>query len=77
MCVGTIILVFWRRITQRTLIIIFMIIALAVNALSAGAVNAPMLIVARFIAVFPHGAFFGTATLIAKLLAQKGKERCT
>ena len=73
-CVGTLILVFGRRIPPRTLIIIFMIIALAGNALSAAAVNAPMLIVARFIAGFPHGAFFGTATLIAKLLAQKGKE---
>ena len=59
-CVGTLILVFGRRIPPRTLIIIFMIIALAGNALSAAAVNAPMLIVARFIAGFPHGAFFGS-----------------
>ncbi len=73
-CVGTLILVFGRRIPPRTLIIIFMVIALAGNALSAVSVNAPMLIAARFIAGFPHGAFFGTATLIAKLLAQKGKE---
>lgn len=73
-CVGTLILVFGRRIPPRTLIVIFMIIAFAGNALSAAAVNAPMLITARFLAGLPHGAFFGTATLIAKLLAQKGKE---
>ena len=29
---------------------------------------------ARFISGLPHGAFFGTATLIAKTLADKGKE---
>ncbi len=64
-CVGTLILVFGSRIPPSTLIIIYKIIALAGNALSAAAENAPMLIVARIIAGFPHGAFFGTATLIA------------
>ena len=39
-CVGTLILVFGRRIPPRTLIVIFMIIAFAGNALSAAAVNA-------------------------------------
>ena len=73
-CVGTLLLVFGRRIPPRSLIVIFMIIALVGNALSAVAMNAPMMIVARFIAGFPHGAFFGTATLIAKLLAERGKE---
>lgn len=73
-CVGTLILVFGRKIPPRTLIVLFMAIALAGNALSALAANAPMLIVARFIAGLPHGAFFGTATLIAKLLAEPGKE---
>ncbi len=73
-CVGTLLLIFGRRIPPRSLIILFMAIAFAGNALSAVAVNAPMMIVARFIAGFPHGAFFGTATLIAKLLARRGKE---
>ncbi|WP_081663993.1 MFS transporter [Bifidobacterium sp. AGR2158] len=73
-CVGTLLLIFGRRIPPRSLIILFMVIAFAGNALSAVAVNAPMMIVARFIAGFPHGAFFGTATLIAKLLARRGKE---
>lgn len=73
-CVGTLLLIFGRRIPPRSLIILFMIIAFAGNALSAVAVNAPMMIAARFIAGVPHGAFFGTATLIAKLLARRGKE---
>ena len=67
-------LVFGRRIPPRTLIVMFMVIACAGNALSAMAVNAPMLVGARFLAGLPHGAFFGTATLVAKLLARKGKE---
>lgn len=73
-CVGTLMLVFGRRIPPRTLIVMFMAIACAGNALSAVAMNAPMLVGARFLAGLPHGAFFGTATLIAKLLARKGKE---
>ncbi|NEG89680.1 MFS transporter [Bifidobacterium aerophilum] len=73
-CIGTLILVFGRKVPPKNLIILFMIIALAGNLLSAFSVNAPMLIAARFISGLPHGAFFGTATLIAKTLADKGKE---
>ncbi|KAB7790536.1 MFS transporter [Bifidobacterium leontopitheci] len=73
-CVGTLILVFGRRIPPKKLIIIFMVIAFAGNALSAASVSAPMLLAARFISGLPHGAFFGTATLIAKTVADKGKE---
>lgn len=73
-CIGTLILVFGRKVPPKKLIIIFMLIALIGNAASAFAINAPMLIAARFVAGLPHGAFFGTATLIAKTLADKGKE---
>lgn len=73
-CVGTLILVFGRKTPPRNLIILFMVIALAGNLLSACSISAPMLIAARFISGLPHGAFFGTATLIAKTLADKDKE---
>lgn len=73
-CVGTLILVFGRKASPKHLVILFMALALAGNALSALATGSPMLIVARFIAGLPHGAFFGTATLIAKTLAEPGKE---
>ena len=73
-CFGTLILVFGRKVPPKNLIILFMAIALAGNTLSAIAVNSPMLLAARFISGLPHGAFFGTATLIAKTLADKGKE---
>ncbi|NMN00215.1 major facilitator superfamily protein [Bifidobacterium sp. DSM 109958] len=73
-CIGTLILVFGRKVPPKNLIILFMAIALAGNLLSAVSLNAPMLIAARFISGLPHGAFFGTATLVAKTLAEKGKE---
>ncbi|PWG66569.1 MFS transporter [Bifidobacterium callitrichidarum] len=73
-CFGTLILVFGRKVPPKNLIILFMAIALTGNLLSAVSVNGPMLLVARFISGLPHGAFFGTATLIAKTLADKGKE---
>ena len=73
-CFGTLILVFGRKVPPKNLIILFMAIALVGNLASAFSVNAATLIVARFIAGLPHGAFFGTATLIAKTLADKGKE---
>lgn len=73
-CVGTPILVFGRKVPPKHLIILFMAIALVGNTLSAVSFCSPMLLVARFISGLPHGAFFGTATLIAKTLADKGKE---
>lgn len=73
-CVGTLILVFGRKVSPRNLVIFFMLLALAGNAMSVVAPNAMFLVVARFISGLPHGAFFGTATLIAKTLAEPGKE---
>ena len=73
-CVGTLILVFGRKVPPKHLIILFTAIALVGNTLSAVSFCSPMLLVARFISGLPHGAFFGTATLIAKTLADKGKE---
>ena len=73
-CVGTLMLVFGPKVPPKHLVIIFMAIALTGNLLCTVAVNSPMLLVARFISGLPHGAFFGTAALIAKLVADKGKE---
>lgn len=73
-CVGTLILVFGRKVSPRNLVIFFMLLALVGNAMSVVAPNAMFLVVARFISGLPHGAFFGTATLIAKTLAEPGKE---
>ncbi|MBW3087658.1 MFS transporter [Bifidobacterium sp. 82T24] len=73
-CVGTLILVFGRRIPPKRLILLFMALVVIGNAMSAFSVGSGMLILARFISGLPHGAFFGTATVIAKTVADKGKE---
>ncbi|OZG68046.1 MFS transporter [Bifidobacterium eulemuris] len=73
-CIGTLMLVFGRKVPPKRLVILFMLLALTGNLLSTVAVNSPMLLAARLISGLPHGAFFGTATLIAKTVADKGKE---
>ncbi|MBT1167174.1 MFS transporter [Bifidobacterium simiarum] len=73
-CIGTLILVFGRRVPPKKLVILFMVLVVVGNAMSTFATGNLMLIVARFISGLPHGAFFGTATLIAKTVADKGKE---
>lgn len=73
-CVGTIMLVVGRRVPPRRLIIAFMAICAAGNAISALSADPTMLLVGRFIAGLPHGAFFGTATLASKMLADPGRE---
>lgn len=73
-CAGTLMLVFGRRIPPRNLIVLFMAIALIGNLGSALSTGQIMLLAARFVSGLPHGAFFGTATLIARTLAPRGKE---
>ena len=52
----------------------FMLLCFVGNAMAALAPSAGMLTVARFISGMPHGAFFGTATIAARAMADKGKE---
>ena len=73
-CFGTLILVFGHNIAPKRLLMLFMVLAFAGNAGAALAPNAQLLTVARFVSGMPHGAFFGTATIVAKALADKGKE---
>lgn len=73
-CFGALILIFGRRIKPRNLIIAFMVITIVGNLLAALAPNFGILLTARFISGLPHGAFFGTATIMAKALADPGQE---
>ncbi|WP_018142961.1 MFS transporter [Alloscardovia criceti] len=73
-CVGALFLIFGRKIKPRNLIVLFMVITLVGNLLAALAPNFAVLVLARFISGLPHGAYFGTATIMAKVLADKGKE---
>lgn len=73
-CFGTLILVFGHSIAPKRLLMAFMLLCFTGNAMAALAPSAGMLTVARFISGVPHGAFFGTATIAARAMADKGQE---
>ena len=73
-CFGTLILVFGHSIAPKRLLMAFMLLCFVGNAMAALAPSAGMLTVARFISGMPHGAFFGTATIAARAMADKGQE---
>jgi DHA1 family arabinose polymer transporter-like MFS transporter len=52
----------------------FMLMFTAFNALSAFAPNFHTMLLFRFLAGLPHGAFFGVGAVVATRLADKGKE---
>ena len=73
-CIGTLILVFGHSIAPKRLLMAFMLLCFMGNAMAALAPSAGMLTVARFISGMPHGAFFGTATIAARAMADQGQE---
>ena len=73
-CFGTLILVFGHSIAPKRLLMAFMLLCFVGNAMAALAPSAGMLTVARFISGMPHGAFFGTATIAARAMADTGQE---
>ena len=73
-CFGTLILVFGHSIAPKRLLMAFMLLCCVGNAMAALAPSAGILTAARFISGMPHGAFFGTATIAARAMADKGQE---
>lgn len=73
-CFGTLFLVFGRRVPPKRLLVLFMAITALGNAMAAFAPSPEALIASRFVSGLPHGAFFGTATIVAKALAKPGEE---
>ena len=57
----------------RSVLIWLMLVFAAFNALSAFAPNFESLLVSRFLAGLPHGAFFGVGAVVASRLADPGK----
>jgi DHA1 family arabinose polymer transporter-like MFS transporter len=57
----------------RSVLILFMLIFTIFNALSAFAPNFETMLLFRFLAGLPHGAFFGVGAVVATRLADKGK----
>jgi DHA1 family arabinose polymer transporter-like MFS transporter len=58
----------------RSVLIWFMLMFTVFNALSAFAPNFHTMLLFRFLAGLPHGAFFGVGAVVATRLADKGKE---
>ncbi len=73
-CFGTLFLVFGHNISPKKLLFFFAVLMVLGNGMAAIAPNSPALLVARFVAGLPHGAYFGAATLVAKELAEPGKQ---
>jgi DHA1 family arabinose polymer transporter-like MFS transporter len=61
------------RQAPKTVLVWFMMLFTLTNALSALAPNFHVLLVGRFLAGLPHGAFFGVGAVVASRLADKGK----
>jgi DHA1 family arabinose polymer transporter-like MFS transporter len=62
------------RRSPKSILIGLMILFTAFNAFSAFAPNYSVLLVSRFLAGLPHGAFFGVGAVVASRLADKGKK---
>ncbi|MBC8719457.1 MFS transporter [Ochrobactrum sp. Marseille-Q0166] len=65
--------VFGARLDRRKLVFLFMALFAFGNLASAFMQNYGGLIIMRFVAGFPHGAYFGVASLIAASMAEPGK----
>jgi DHA1 family inner membrane transport protein len=65
--------VFGTRLPRRELLVGLMVLFLVGNALSALATSYPTLVLARFVAGIPHGAYFGVASLVAASLVSPDK----
>lgn len=73
-CAGTLFLVFGRRVPPKRLLLGFVALVAVGNAAAACAPSAEALVAARFVSGLPHGVFFGTATIVARELADPGRE---
>ena len=71
-CVGAPLTVLVARSRPlRGILLGLMIVFILGNALTALAPNAAMMIVARFVAGLPHGAYFGVASIVADKLVDR------
>lgn len=61
------------RKSPKTVLIWFMLLFTTMNGVSALAPNFHVLLLCRFLAGLPHGAFFGVGAVVASRLADKGR----
>lgn len=73
-CFGAPALLFARKTPLKRLMLILAAIIAAGNLLAALSPNFWCLLAARFISGLPHGAYFGVGAIVARRLAQPGRE---
>lgn len=62
-----------NKTNRRTSLILFVMMMFVANGLSAIATSLPEMVFYRVLSGLPHGAYFGTALLVASDMAPKGK----
>lgn len=72
-CMGAPMLLMVRNYPLKRILLLLTVIILAGNLFAAVAPNYQILLIARFISGFPHGAYFGVASIVAQHLAGPNK----
>ena len=72
-CVGAPVLILARKHPLKHILLALVTLMMVGNTCAALAPNYWVLLLARFIAGLPHGAYFGVASIVAEKFADKGK----
>lgn len=62
------------RISPKKILLLLMLLFTLFNGLSIISPSVELLSISRFLSGLPHGAFFGVGSIVAKRLAEEGKE---
>ena len=73
-CIGAPVLLLVRKYPLKRILLLLAAVILGGNLFAAVAPNYWTLLAARFVSGFPHGAYFGVASIVAQRLAGQGKE---
>lgn len=73
-CLGAVLMLLFRRMPLRSMVMMLAAVIALGNAFAACAPDYWTMVSARFISGLPHGAFFGVGAIVARRLAEPGKE---
>lgn len=73
-CLGAVLMLLFRRMPLKRLVLLLAAVIAIGNALTAYAPNYWIMLCSRFISGLPHGAFFGVGAIVARKLAEPGRE---
>lgn len=73
-CVGAVLMLLFRRMPLKRLVMLLAALIAVGNALTACSPNYWVMLGSRFLSGLPHGAFFGVGAIVARKLARPGHE---